>query len=1833
MLSILSLSIFSCKKKTEEDQNRSKLYEYSEYVSDVSSGLVSTAKPIKVVLVKPVESWSPDTTLDNSLLAISPKADGKVMALNNRTIAFVPETPLKPDTEYTLSLNLGKIQDVPKDFKRFDFVVKTIKQQFNVVTETLQSYSKDWQYINGAIKTSDVMDGNDAKKLLEVTQDGRELPLKFDAGVSTEREFQFTIDSIQRFVDDSEIVVRWSGKSLNIDNEGEAVIEIPGKSNFKILDVEVFDNGQQSVEINFSDPVKKSQNFNGLVAIQGAKNLKYSVDGNVLKVFSNKDIKGSAKLEVFSSIQSTDGYRLKQDYSELISFEQLKPELSLLQSGTILPGSDNLKVNFSATNLKAVDVMVYRIFQNNVLQFLQQNNLTGRNNLRMVARPIAQKTLNLQDGGLNLGKKNAFAVDISKLIQPEPGAIYRVEFNYKKAYSAYKCDEVSEEDEEAFAAIDFDNEEPETSFWDDNNYYESYYGYNWNERENPCHTTYYYDKKVGVNVLATNLGAVVKKGVNNAYFIVVTNLITAQPETNAQVEFFNLQQQSLGVQTTDEEGKTILDAETPAYFAVVSKGNERTYVKLSDGNALSLSKFNVSGARLQKGLKGYLYGERGVWRPGDTLFLSFMLNDNANKLPANHPVKFELKNPYGKVTHREVQTNGVNNFYKFVIQTDQEAPTGNWQATARVGGATFTENIKIETIKPNRLKIKAGFENDVIYSGEAVDGTLEVTWLHGAVARNLKADINARFSQTATSFENFPGYTFDDPARRFNTEDFTVFDGKIGNDGKATFNLKPQLRAKAPGMLRASFITKVYENGGDFSTDVFSSTYSPYSTYVGINAPKGDKARGMLLTDQDHTFEIATVTEKGTATAVKDLTVKVYRVNWRWWWNYSDENLSTYAQSNYHTAYKTLKVSTNANGKASFDLKISEHDWGRYLIRVEDPKGKHATGKVVYFDWPGWAGKARKNDPSSATMLVFSADKDTYNVGETATVSFPSGGTGRALVTVENGTEVLDAMWVTPKKGETKFTIPIDESYTPNVYINITLLQPHSETGNDLPIRMYGVIPISVEDPNTRLSPTLTMPEVLRPEETIKLKVAEENGKAMTYSIAIVDEGLLDLTRFKTPNPWDRFYAREALGVKTWDIYDDVVGAYGGRIDQIFSIGGDGEAAGSKNKKANRFKPMVVYKGPFTLDKGETKEHQIKIPKYVGSVRTMVVAGNATNAAYGNVEKTTPVKKPLMVLASLPRKITPGEKVTLPVTVFAGEKKVKNVTVKVRPHPSFKVLGENSQAISFSEPDEKMAYFDLDIAEYGGIGKVIVEASGNGEKASFEVEIDVVNPNPVSTEYVDVLLEPNSSKVIDIETFGTLGSNKAAIELSSLPPMNFTGRLNYLIRYPHGCVEQTTSGVFPQLFLTDIFELPSNKKRELQKNIEAGIKRLARFQTGNGGFAYWPGQSTDDDWSSSYAGHFLLEAEKKGYVLPIAFKQNWIRYQKQAAKRWRKKTGLYYRDDLAQAYRLYTLALAGSPDLSSMNRMRETNGINNESKIRLAAAYALAGQKSAAEKILATANFSFTPSRYYYGYGSLDRNRAMALETLTVVENKSEAFEQAKKIAENLSSSRWMSTQSCAYSLLAMSKFAETFGGGKGIDVSYTLNSNASNSINTSKTLSSRDLDVKQGANTVTLKNNKDNTIFVRVLTSGILPVGQEKIAKRNLSTSIRFKAKDGSLLNVDQLSQGTDFVAEVTISNQSDERVEEVALSQILPSGWEIVNTRFTDFGSFAENKAEYIDIRDDRTNFYFDLKRGESRTFRMLLNASYLGKYYLPGVQAEAMYDNEYFVRTAGKWIEVTK
>ncbi len=1820
------LLLFNCKKETVHKE--SDVASFSEYISVYPEKIISTVPKLDFYLNKKVDVEN----LGDDIITMSPNVKGKV-AINNAVLSFIPDEKLESNKEYTVTLHLDKLySNINSSLKDFTILLKTKPLQFSLSLQSPSIYSKDWYYIEGSLTSSDVISGDKISKLIKASYDGVEKQVKFDISSDTyTNAVRFKIDSLQRFAEDKTVKVNWDGSAINSSSKGEREIVITGKSTFKVLSVDVFNENKQRIDINFSDPIHTSQNLKGLIQFVNTQkqNFTTKIKNNVISIYPKSSIRNKVDVEIFKGIKNIEGYSLKNNVTKTIYFEQLKPEVSFIKSGTILPNSSNLKINFKAINLKAVDATIYKIYKNNVLQFLQNNNLNNLGNIRYVGRPTAKYTINLADQGLQLSKPNAFAVDLADMIAVENGAMYRVELSFTKEYSNYSCD-----GEQNNTTIVFGKKEVDTRNYNHTrySYYDYDYDYNWDERNDPCKNSFYSNKKISKNILASNLGVIVKQGNNDNTFVVVSDLLTTAPVKEAKVELINLQQQVITSAKTNADGVTVFDTVKDAFFAKVSNNDNTTYLKLTDGASLSMSKFDVSGARLQKGIKGYIYGERGVWRPGDQMFLTFVLNDKVNPIPEKHPIKFELVNPQGKIIDRKISQKNALNVYTYTPKTEATAITGNWKLRVNVGAANFSRTLKVETIKPNRLKIRVNTKEKFVKYGKPIKGELEVKWLHGAIARGLKYDVESKFSPALTKFPKFDNYTFDDVTRRLRATNTTVASGNLNEEGKVDFTKKVELGTRIPGMVSANFITKVYENGGDFSTDVYSMKVSPYASYAGLNLAEEQQSRNYLFTDQEYAFNVASVNEEGKGIA-NDLEVKVYKLSWRWWWSSSRGGLSYYDGSSQRESYESKTVKTNTNGKGSFSLKVDKGDWGRYLIKVKDKKSKHVTSAVVYFDWPSWYGRKRgSQNKTNATMLVFSSDKNAYNVNETATVKFPSSAGGRALITIENGTEVLDHFWVTTKDKQTDFSFPVLNTYTPNIFVNISLLQKHSQTKNDLPIRMYGAIPILVNDPETKLAPEIQLADELKPESTAKIRVKEKNAKAMTYTIALVDDGLLDLTRFKTPNPWATFYARQSLGVKTWDVFDDIIGAYGGEVNQILSIGGDEAKAGSKNKRANRFKPMVSFLGPFKLGSGEVKTHEIKIPNYVGSVRAMVVASNVAKDAYGSDEKNAFVRKPVMVLASLPRKITPKETVTLPVTVFAMKPNVKNVKVKVLPNESYRIIGDATQTLHFNQPDEKMVYFTLKVNDFKGIGKVRVEAVSGNEKAFYDVEIDVLNPNPVTTEVKELVLKSGEQSELDIVTFGTQGTNKTSIELSTLPPMNFTSRMEYLIRYPHGCVEQTTSSAFPQLYFSELFELPEERKKSIERNMKAAIKRLATFQKSDGGLSYWPGSGNSNSWGTSYAGHFLLEASKRGYALPIGFKSKWLNYQKNEARRWR-KSSTYYNNELAQAYRLYTLSLANSPDLASMNRLRETKGISTIAKRRLAAAYALIGKKSIAKTILKSIQTNDYNRRYYYNYGSALRDKAMSLETYTLIGDEVQSIKLAKEIAEKLSSDRWMSTQTTSYSLLAIAQYALKNGENAGIQVDYNWNGNKNN-VSTSKSLFVKDLKGVQKENKFTVSNTSQSPLYVRIYNRGILPVGEEKVIQKNFDVNVVYKDKSGEKINVSSLSQGTNFVAEITIRNTTNEKVENIALTQFLPSGWEVINTRFTEFGNnTTSSHVDFTDIRDASISNYFTLQGFKSKTFRVLLNASYLGDYYLPGVQAEAMYNNDYISRTAGKWIKVVK
>ncbi len=1857
LVAILAL-LFSCGKNKPITPSA----EFAPYISAYTGGQISSNSSIRIEFAKEFPMVELNSEVKESLFSFSPSLKGKAYWINNKTIEFVPDSgQLQRGKLYNAKFKLGKVAEVEKKLNVFPFSFQVIEQNFAIETEAyscMGDYDTEHAMVEGSLKLSDAADSVQVKKMLSADLEGiGKLPVKVEATQDL-KEYHFTIENIPRKKEDKTLEIFADGNPIEVNRSQKESILIPAAGSFRFLSASCIHLPENGIEIVFSDPISQTQDLTGLISLSEVNNFTYQIDKNKVKLFFEYGSIKNVSLNIEGTVKNCQNKTLGKPVSLSLNLESLKPKVEIPFSGTILPDSKNLALPFKAVNLWAVDLRIVQIYENNLLTFFQTNQLSSSNELRRFGRLVFKKTLRLDgDPAKRLDRWENFSMDLSKIIQQEPGAIYRIELSFKKEYSLYPCSGVVPKKltAEGLTAISPEElDEKEMAEWDRTSpyYYGSYYededwyDYRWDEQDDPCKSSYYMnsDLKASCNVFASNMGIIVKGNSDKQMWVTVANILDAKPMSGTTVKIYNYQLQVIGSGKTDKDGFATIELNPKGgkpFIAYAESGNEKAYLRLVDGEEKSLSRFDVGGKEIQRGLKGYIYGERGVWRPGDTVHLGFILEDKQKKIPANHPVTLEIFNPRGQFYSKHISTEGLNGFYRFDIPTRMDDPTGLWSAYIKIGGNTFHKSLRIETVKPNRLKVNLEIPSSIIdASSGSIDATLTSNWLTGATARNLKAKVEMTFSKVNVPFKGYESYVFNNPGSRLYSENIEIFDGALNEEGVARFSMRIPQAENAPGMLKATLVSRVFEPGGDASIYVQTAPFSPFSSYVGIDFHQKSDYE-FLETDKDYSFDIVTLNPQGKPVNAQDLDYRVYKLSWNWWWQRNSESLESYVYNNSITPVISSKVST-VNGKAKVKFRIDYPEWGRYLVFVKNKASGHVSGQVIYMDWPSYRGRSMKNDPSGLTMYTFSTDKPSYEVGEEVTVILPGSIAGRALVALENGSSVLKREWVDiSPKGDTKYKFKITEDMAPNFYIHASLLQPHAQTINDLPIRMYGVVPVSVSNKNSVLNPEIIMPDVLRPEKEFTVQIKEKQGRAMTYTLAIVDDGLLDLTGFKTPNAWDEFYAREALGIRTWDMYDFVIGAFGSKFASLLSIGGD-EAMRPSNTKANRFKPVVKYLGPFTIKKGQTASHKIKLPMYVGSVRTMVVAGQ--DGAYGKAEKTTPVRNPLMILTTLPRVVSVGEEILLPVTVFAMENSVKNVSVKVETTGLMKLTESKAASLQFNKPGDEMVYFRIKAGSTTGVETVKITASGNGQTASETIEIDVRNPNPPIINSTNKLIGASQEEDFSYDLNAPSNENWVKLQVSRIPSVDFGRRFDFLINYQHYCSEQITSTTFPLLYVEQFKNVDAKESETIKKNIREAIKNLYSRQLSDGSIAYWPGQTYANEWVTTYAGHFMYEAKQKGYEVSDNFIKKWLSYQQKMAKEWRapsSKQGYYdyyTQSDLQQAYRLYTLALAGKPDQGAMNRMKELPNLSLQAKWRLASAYALTGKKRAASELVF--NIETRVQGYSYNnmtYGSSFRDNAMILETLLLLDNMQKAWVQAKIVSEALTNENYFSTQSTAFALIAMGKFAEKFSQGM-IEFEWTINGKAQKVVKSARPVYEINIPANVLRGDVKIKNIGNGDLFV-TLTSKYKPVMDTLPAlDNNLKTDVRYTDLNGNPFEIDNVKQGSDFVAWVTISNISGATdYSDLALTHIIPSGWEIFNERMLDGEESNESEAyanyAYRDIRDDRVLTYFNLSRGQYKRFKVRMQASYVGRFVLPAILCEGMYDTQAQSRTRSRWIEVSK
>ncbi len=1818
---------------------------YNPYVEAFTSGKVSRTTPVYLIFGQDVDSLKRTADLLKRSMNIKPAVSGSWSFEDSRTIVFHPAGEFMRGTKYNVTANIGGFFDAEGPDRKFSFSFETQPLALRADPPQVSTNAEDDEKYDILVNLSspDSESPETIESLVELSEKAN-VQWTHTADGTTH---SMLMTGVTPDKEPRNIIVSIGSNKLGVPKEDLLSVYVPTSSEFGIYDVAYTAHPEKYIEVTFTKALDDTQNMHGLAYIEGNSTETVTVEGNKLRLYPDNMRVGNVSVVLSRNIRSNKGRTLGEDFIKVIEISSEVPAIRFVGEGVIIPQGAELAVPFQAVWLRGVTVSVTRIFEKNAGQFLQVNQLDGSYELSRVGRLIARKTVWLDEKGEDLSSWRTYAVDLKQLIEPEQGAIYRVELDFRQDLSAYPCEGVVHKSKEQVAAEDEVKFRQDMARYDRTGgyYYYDYYDYedydvdwsryNYSDREDPCTYSFYTSKKIARNILATNLGLVAKIGQSGEIIAMVHNLLTTAPEANVTVEAYNYQNQSIGMSLTDGKGTARFNTGgAMPYYVKASQGKQRTYLRVDPGRELSTSSFDVSGQAVSRGIKGFIYGDRGVWRPGDIMYLSFILNDQAKTLPPNVPVVMELYNPMEQLYLRKTQTKGELGLYAFEMPTEPDALTGAWRVDVQVGGVTFTKRVRIETIKPNRLKIDLGFgDRKVLFAGKPVTADMHVEWMQGAIARNLSYETEVTITTAPTTFDKFANYTFVDYSKEFYSRDYTLASGTTDEKGDAQVTMNIDVGESAPGMLSASLVTRVYEESGDFSIDGFSIPVSPYERYVGVYTPQTGETQ--LSTGRVHQFGVAMVDYNGKPLANQNIKVELFKVEWYWWWDSYNSNLANYMSRQHLNPVKVETVKTGADGKAAFSVTMTDDQWGTYYIRARDLNGRHSAGVMSYFDWPNsWRRDSESGD--AATKLVFRTDKDTYAPGESMAVTLPSSQGARAIVSIENGSRVLSVGSHECTGGETTLQIPVTADMQPNVYVNVMLLQPHGMTQNDVPIRMYGIVPVTVTSPQSHLKPVIKAPAEIRPEAKYELTVSESDGRQMAYTLAIVDEGLLDLTRFRTPDPWDGFNAREALGVSTFDMYNYVLGAYGGRIEQMFSIGGGDEGESGKKNTVNRFKPVVQFDGPFLLKKGEKRKHSYTMPNYNGRVRIMVIAGDGE--AYGSAQQTMMVRKPVMLLGTLPRVIGTGEEMDVPATVFATEDGVGDVKVTIACSDNMEIVGESTRTVNFKAMGDKTTVFRVRTKKHGGPGKVTLTASCKGDKSVYETDIEIRSVRRAQVKVTAATLEAGKTWSENVALPGADGTNSVTLEISDIPPVNLNSRLGYLLGFPHGCLEQITSKAFPQLYIKQFASLTKKQETEADEAVKETIRRYKSYQTAEGAMAYWPGNTGTNSWGSVYCAHFLTEAEAKGYLVPGELKRTLMNNLKLVARKWKAEPSSWYSrsEQLTQAYRLYVLALAKSPETGAMNRLREEKDLSATARWMLAAAYAQSGRKDVADQMTAATipmNDNYNPE-YDLTYGSPVRDKAIKLTALVMLDRTREAADMCREISADLSSDSWYSTQSTAYALMAISRYVNKYSVAENMRFSYDAMGRNDN-INSQKHIWTNTLTEKAIAGTVAAKveNTGKGTLFIRVITEGTPDQGNEEAYANGVAVEVEYVGSGGRQANVASLEKGDNLSAVVTVRNPTPKFMRNLVLTQIFPSGWEILSTRFLNDGEDSNDAGiSYQDIRDDRVYTYIDyLPAGRSVTVRLNLAAIYGGHFYLPPVWCEAMYDNTTRANTQGMQVEV--
>ncbi len=1706
------------------------------------------------------------TFVEKKIVNIKPSIKGSLYWEDSNRLVFYPKEKYKPNTTYKVSL----VEDILPNKKikgKKEFLFST--QPFKVIG--LSVISRDYVNRTAKIEVSFNYPVNKEilKKHIAFLDNITGKSIKFEVSSNKDEViYNILLSDVPSYIMkaksrllikiDSGLTIK--GTNIKLGKEYSTRIRIPVPEPFYLDKYKFSENNQKiSLILKFTAEVNKTI-FSSYFSMKPYLN--YSVKKAGKYIFISADFKSGKEytFKIKKGLKSVDSKELKNDEEFHLTVPDLSPQLQFLYKGTYLPKTEHPTIKIRSTNITGASLEIRKIYPNNLAFWYGKYFADNDNDTSKADKYISSIVYN---GIISLSdKKNKTIItdlDLSKYIKKEDKGVFEI-----KIYSInddYKSD------------------------------------YLW------------------INL--TNLGVVYKKGVNKLK-IWAFGLKDLSPVSGVKISFLRLNNQITDSFFTDGDGVVEINdydkikSKGEIILLIAEKGDDFTYID-TNYSKIDVSDFDTGGDSYdpQSGYQAYVYSERELYRPGEKVNIAAIVRDKALNLPEKMTFNLKIFKPNGKLRIVEKGKPDLNGMLSWKIKFSDSDRTGTYPVKLFLGKRIIGEtNIKLEEFVPERIKLIAKLNKKEFYTHDIPKVKLKANYLFGPPLTNGKYVITAFISPVITNFKGYEKYVFGQEVNDYKMFKINELSGKLNENGMKDLMLRIP-SGKYAGKMKLTIDAEVFEgDSGKSVNDILTGIYSPYKVYIGLK-----RISGYLKENESIVIEGVVLSDKGELLKNKrTLNFKILKRDYGWVYYDDDDYNYHYKRVEYEELVDNGKIIVN-NGK--FTIPFTP-EYGTYRINVSDLKNVSSTDIILStYWWEEGSGEKRKREAERINIFI---DRTSVRIGDEIKIGFVSPYDGKLILSVE-GKELLYSKISDIKRGEQNISLKIRENMDfPNIYVSVLIIKKMTDR-DPFPSRAYGTVPLKIIPEKNILKIDITTPKVLRPKHILPVKIKAIGESKAEVTIAAVDEGILQITDYKTPNPLEYFFRKRRLGISTFDVFGLLLPDFS---KQVRNGAGYEEKTtdlkkGKKMSNLKRVKPVSLWSGIVKLDENGEGKVFFKIPNYQGQLRIMAVG--VAGKKFGNCEKKVYIRDRYTIEATLPRFFIKGDKAIIPVDIFNNTKYTKslelktdfkNIILESELPDKIKIKGNNSKhfEIRIRIPNKSMNY---------SVFKFMV--TDGKRKVYNKIDIPVKDIMDKEEETFDIKVE-KGEHVIPVNINKWKEDTDLTFSMSYFKYIKELGHMSYLIHYPYGCIEQTVSSVFPIIYIKDILKIVNPKAlkgKNIYRYVYAGINRVMSMQTVSGGFGFWPGSTSPVVWGSTYALHFLYEAKVNGYDVPNFVINNCVLYlQKNIINSSSAESFEYNRS----AYIIYVLTKLKEYDKRELNSYYDNyyNKMSSEGKALLGASFINVGMRDKGLKILKE---NLGLDRESSDYGSVLRSYALRLY-LNAEANSPERYKLSEKVAKFLGlgyDTYYYNTQEIVWSVLGFGTLLRKEKQEK-LSVDFYVDGKL-----TRKFRKKNDSLLIKNYNGEKLKVvNHGATLFMAVKISGRKKNRFYKDISNGMTIKRKYYTMDGKPLktvnNYYSTKLASLIIVKLTIKATGYENLYNLAIVDRIPAGFSIENPRigmehpvnWLDKPSFV---PDYIDIRDDKLMIFGNLSYYKGKAFfYYVIRAVNKGEYLLPPVKGEMMY-----------------